>query len=222
MTTRTFTPSVVIIVGLLLFFSTTLSYGQRPTFREWWRQKKVKREYMATQIALLQVQLETLKKGYQIVSAGLNTVENIRSGDFNLHRDFFSSLKNVKPSIANSAKVVDIVAFQSALVRESARVRSFVRGNPNLSPAEIRYVTAVYSNLIRLTDANAGELISLIRNGEAQMSDDERIKRIDKVHREANDQLVFARSFSGQLRVLSAQRSRERDQIQSVSALSMI
>lgn len=210
------------IASILLLLSINLTQAQTPTFKEWFRQKKVKREYMAKQIALLQLQLEQLKKGYKIVSAGLTTIENIRNGDFNLSRDFFSSLKNVKPAISNSVKVIDIVAFQSALVREASRVRAFCKNNPNLSPTEIRYVTAVYTNLVKLTDANAAELLTLIRNGESQMTDDERIQRIDKVHSQASDQLVFARSFSSELRVLTTQRSKDRDQLKSYAQLAMI
>jgi hypothetical protein len=217
-----FIKSFVVLLSITFILSIDLARAQTPTFKEWFRQKKLTREYMAKQIALLQIQLEYVKKGYKVVSAGLTTLENIRNGDFNLHRDFFSSLKNVKPAIANSAKVIDIIAFQSALIKESSRVRSFCRNNPNLSATEIRYVTAIYTNLVKLTDSNASELLTLIRSGESQMTDDERIKRIDKVHREANDQLVFARSFASELRVLSVERSREHDGIQSYSKLALI
>lgn len=210
-----------LIIGILLL-SVTGSQAQKPTFKEWWRQKKTNREYLAKQIALLQLQLENLKKGYQIVSAGLTTIENIKNGDFNLHRDFFSSLKNVKPSIASSARVIDIIAFQTALIKEAGKVRSFCKGNKNLSATEIRYVTAVCTSLIKLSDANVSELFSLTASGQSQMSDDERIERIEKVHGEANDQLAFARAFNNELHVLSLQRAGEQDHVDRSERLNAV
>jgi hypothetical protein len=209
------------LLMIALLFS-SLSHAQSPTFREWWRQKKVNREYMAKQIALLQVQLEYVKKGVKIVQAGLNTYENIANGNFNLSRDFFSSLKNVKPAIANSAKVADILVFQTCLIKESSKVRSFCRNNPNLSATEIRYVLAIYTNLIKLSDMNAAELVSLTRSGDSEMSDDERIKRINKVHAQASEQLVFARLFSSELGVLSKQRAVDSRQVNSSQKLNAI
>lgn len=205
---------------ILLMSSATITQGQTPTFREWWRQKKVTREYMAKQIALLQVQLENIKKGYQIVSAGLNTIENIRNGDFNLSRDFFASLKNVKPSIARSAKVIDVLAFQSSLIKEAAKVKRFCKANPNLSPTEVRYITAIYTNLLKLSDANATELWYLVTPNESQMSDDERMQRIEKVHSEASEQLTFARNFSYELHVLNMARAKDKWEIDSGKKLN--
>lgn len=177
---------------------------------------------MARQIALLQVQLEYVKKGVKIIQAGLNTYENIANGNFNLSRDFFSSLKNVKPAIAGSAKVADIVVFQTCLIKEFSKVRSFCRNNPNLSATEIRYVLAIYTNLIKLSDMNAAELVSIIRSGDSEMSDDERIKRINKVHAQANEQLVFARLFSSELGALSKQRSSEARQVKTSQKLNAV
>lgn len=205
---------------LMVICCATTTYGQTPTFREWWRQKKVTREYMAKQIALLQVQLENIKKGYQIVSAGLNTIENIRNGDFNLSRDFFSSLKNVKPSIARSAKVIDVLAFQASIIREAATVKRFCKANPNLSATEIRYVTAIYTNLLKLSDANATELWYLVTPNQSQMSDDERMQRIEKVHSEASEQLTFARNFSNELHVLTTARAKDQWEINSSKKLN--
>jgi hypothetical protein len=207
-------------VALIIMMASSLSYSQTPTFREWWRQKKVTREYMAKQIALLQLQLENIREGYKIVSAGLTTIANIRNGDFNLHRDFFSALKNVKPSIANSAKVIDILAFQASLLKEASKVKRFCKTNANLSATEIRYVTAIYTNLVKLSDANASELLTLITANQVQMSDDERMQRIEKVHAEANQQLTFARNFGNELHVLTIQRSREQSNINGSKKLN--
>ena len=64
---------------------------------------QTQKKYMLQHIAALQVYIGYAKKGYNIASKGINTVRNIKNGDFNLHRDFFSSLKNINPAIMNAA-----------------------------------------------------------------------------------------------------------------------
>lgn len=191
--------------------------SQVPSFKETFRQKKTQREYMARQIALLQTYLEALKKGYKIVSNGLYTIENIKNGDFNLSRDFFSSLKNVNPHIASSARVADITAFQVALLKELKRVNSFARANKNFSPLEVRYIAEVYSNMLKLSDASVSELLQIVRPNKSEMKDDERINRLNQLHDDMKDKYAFSRSFANDIRLLAFERERESFQQQTLS-----
>ncbi len=77
----------VALVAVLLL-TNTFANGQ--TFGEWFRQKKTQIKYLLERIAQLQVQIELLKKGYKIVDNGLRTIHQIKDGEFNLHKDFFS------------------------------------------------------------------------------------------------------------------------------------
>lgn len=189
--------------------------AQTPKFKEWFKQKKTQREYLAKQIALLQVYLGYLKKGYDIASKGLNTIENIKNGDFNLHRDFFGSLKNVNPHIANSAKVADIIAFQVYIIQNIRRVNTFCKNNKQFTPDEIYYVTKVYRNMLYLSDVNISELLSIIRANETEMKDDERLKRINKLYDDILDKHAFVKSFDGDVRMIAREREREKRAIET-------
>ena len=178
-------------------------------FDEWFRQKKTQKKYLIQQIEALHVYLEYLKKGYQIVHNGLNTVENIKNGNFNLDRDFFSSLKNVNPSIRNMAKVADIIAFQVYIGRELGRVYNFCATNKHFTPEEIRYISKVHTNMLLLTDASVSELLTIIQSGKTQMTDDERIHRIDKIYNEMNDKCVFVRAFGNDTQIIGMERAKE-------------
>ena len=46
-----------------------------------------------------------LKKGYEIVDKGWNTVNDIKHGDFDLHNNYFTSLKQVNSSTGDYGKV---------------------------------------------------------------------------------------------------------------------
>lgn len=183
---------------------------------EWFRQKKTQRKYLVKQIALLQVYLGYLKKGYEIADKGLTTIHNIKNGDFNLHRDFFGSLKNVNPHIANSAKVADIIAFQVYVTRDMRNINNFCRNNNHFTPEEVRYVAAVYSNMLFLTDASISELLMIIRTNETEMKDDERLVRIDRLYEEMLDKHAFVQSFDNDVRMMAADRERQEREVESL------
>ncbi len=194
----------IIVTGILL---STTSPAQ--TWDEWFKQKKTQKKYLAKQIVLLRLYLGSLKKGYEIADKGLTTIHNIKNGDFNLHRDFFGSLKNVNPHIKNSAKVADIIAFQVYIIQNIKRVNNFCKNNEYFTPEEIRYVAAVYSNMLFLCDASISELLTIIRSNETEMKDDERLVRIDKLYDDMLDKHAFVQSFDSDVRLIARERERE-------------
>lgn len=183
------------------------------------RQKKTQRKYLVRQIALLRVYLDYLKDGYEIANKGLTAIHSIKNGDFNLHRNFFGSLKNVNPYIANSAKVADIIAFQMYVIRDLRNVNNFCKNNEHFTPEEIRHVTSVYSNMLFLTDASISELLMIIRSNRIesdnyQMKDDERMMRIDKLYEDMLDKYAFVQSFNSDVRLIAKEREREQRSIE--------
>jgi hypothetical protein len=186
------------------------------TWNEWFRQKKTQRKYLVKQIGLLRLYLGYLKKGYEIADKGLTTISNIKDGDFNLHRDFFGSLKGVNPHIRNSAKVADIIAFQVFIVRSIGEVNDFCRDNEYFTTEEIRYVAAVYTNMLVLMDSSVAELLMVIRSGESEMKDDERLQRIDALHSDLLDKHAFIKSFDADVRSIAREREREHNAIESI------
>lgn len=216
---RTFQRYMRIILMILLLQSAVSvlpSECSAQTFNEWFRQKKTQRRYLTKQIALLRVYLGYLKKGYEIADKGLTTIHNIKNGDFNLHRDFFGSLKNVNPHIANSAKVADIIAFQVYVIRDIRNINNFCKNNDHFTPEEIRYVAAVYSNMLFLTDASISELLMIIRSNQTEMKDDERLMRIDKLYDDMLDKHAFVQSFDNDVRLMAAEREREQREVESL------
>jgi hypothetical protein len=201
----------------ILFLFTLTSHAQ--TWNEWFKQKKTQRKYLIEQIAALKVYLGYAKEGYQIVQRGLYTIDNIQSGNFNLHRDFFSSLKNVNPAIAKSVKMADITMFQIGILRDVNQIRKQATSENKFTPQEILYLTKVCSNLLFLSDANIAELTSLITSGNLEMKDDERLLRINKIYNEMQDQFAFAHEFNASTQSLSAARKKTQHETEFFNAL---
>lgn len=201
-----------------IIFSITLtlscSFVNAQTFNEWFRQKKTQKKYLKEQIVALKVYLDKLKKGITIVHKGLNTISNIKDGNFNLDRDFFSSLKNVKPAIRNSAKVADILAFQVYVIRDMKEVYQFCEHNDNFTPEEIRYIAKVHQNLLLLCDASLSELLTIIHSGEAEMTDNERLIKINKIYDDMLDKHTFVQAFKNDTQALSLEREKEKRELE--------
>jgi hypothetical protein len=70
---------------------------------------------MLQQIAALQAYITVAEKGYSIAEQGLQTIGQIKNGEFNLHSAFVSSLKAVSPAVGNMAEVAEIIGWKSRL-----------------------------------------------------------------------------------------------------------
>ncbi len=205
-----------IIILLILLLPTaycmlpTCAHAQAPNWNEWFKQKKTQKKYLIDQVAALKVHLANLKKGYQIVQQGLYTIDNIKAGNFALHSDFFHSLNNVNPHIKNSARVADIIAYQMYIIRDFKQTNDRLKRDGNLTPEELFYLGYCYTNMMKSCELTLMELIDTITKDKEQMTDDQRIKEIDRLHDDMRDKYAFVRAFGNDNLSLSAMREKEK------------
>jgi hypothetical protein len=183
------------------------------TFDEWFNQKSTQKKYLLQQIAALQVYLGYAKKGYNIVTSGVNTIRNIKNGDFNLHRDFFNRLKNVNPAIRRYAKVADIIAYQVKIIKQTKITLQQIRETKQFTESELDYCKQVFDTLLDECIKTVEELILVTTSGELEMKDDERLKRIEGLYADVQDKYSFACSFSEDMGLLAVQRLGEQMEI---------
>lgn len=183
------------------------------TAGEWFNQSATQRKYLLQQIAALQVYLGYAKKGYTIVTSGVNTIRNIKNGDLNMHRDFFNRLKNVNPSICKYAKVADIIAYQVKIIKQTKITIQQIRETKQFTEAELGHCKQVFDNLLDECIKTVEELILVTTSGKLEMKDDERLKRIDGLYADVQDKYSFACSFSDDMGLLAVQRLGEQMEI---------
>ncbi len=202
---------------LFLLFSMVLTLGIgstcAQTFDEWFKQKKTQKRYLLQQIIQLKIFLGNLKKGYDIVDKGLSTISDIKNDSFTLDRDYFNSLKNVKPAIRNSAKVADIIALELDVIRDMKKVYDFSKKNENFKPEEIQYIAKVHDNMLFLCDASISELSKIIDDNKTEMTDDQRILKIDKIHEDTVDKYAFVETFGNEIYQLAKDRESEKHEV---------
>jgi DNA repair ATPase RecN len=164
-------------------------------------------------LAQLKQILSDLKKGYEIVSTGYNTIKNISEGNFNLHKNFLDRLLDVSPEVKNYRRVADIINYQLLIVKEYRNAFRRFRQDGNFSPEEIKYLGSVYANLFNQSLKNLSDLIAIITAGDLRMSDDERMKAIDEVFASVQDKLLFLRHFNNNTTILAIQRAKEKNDV---------
>ena len=203
---------------ILILISISL-LSQAQTFAEWFNQKSTQKKYLIQQIAMLQVYIGYLQKGYNIAKEGLTTIGNIKNGHFSLDKDFFASLQNVNPKVKQYSKVADIIAFNRKVVQLSDRTKKYASDSQLLKAGEKSYVNNVFDKLengcVDLTD----QLITIITSGKLEMSDDERIKQIDLIYEGMRQRYMFSNSFESDLKILCQQRSKEQLDVNAVNSL---
>lgn len=178
--------------------------GHAQNFAEWFSQKKTQLKYLADQIAAFQVYTGYLRKGYHIASEGLGTINNIKSIEFNLHNIFFRSLKTINPIIAKDGRIAAVVAMQVSIVQCYHKLVSGAPSYGRLSVSQMNYIYAVFSNLLDECTQDLSELIMLTSSGQYELSDAERIERIDRVYNSMLDKYVFTQSFATDVKIMGA------------------
>ena len=166
--------------------------------------------------------LTDMKKGYQILNGGYNVVKDLSKGNFSLHETFLDALMQISPTVRKYKRVGDIIHYQVLLVKEYKAAFNRFRNSGNFNPEEITYLEKVYSKLFKESIRNLDELNSVISANTLRMSDDERLAAIDKVYADMQDKLSFLRNFNNNTSVLGIQRTKERNDINSMRSIYKI
>ena len=163
--------------------------------------------------------LKDMKKGYEILNGGYNTIKDLSQGNFSLHETVLDALMQVSPTVRNYKRVGDIVHYQVLLVKEYKTAFTRFRNSGNFNADEITYLENVYAKLFKQSLGNLDELTSVISANKLRMSDDERLAAIDKVYADMQDKLLFLRSFNNNTSVLAIQRTKERNDVQAMRSI---
>lgn len=163
--------------------------------------------------------LNDLKKGYDILSNGYNTIRNISQGNFNLHQNFLDGLLQISPTVQKYERIADIFQYQLRIVKEYKAAFNQFKNDRNFTLDEIGYLGQVYSHLFNESIGNLDDLITVITAGKLRMSDDERLKAIDHVWSETEDQYAFLKDFNSSTAMLSMARKKEQQEVNVLKKL---
>ena len=166
--------------------------------------------------------LSDLKKAYQILYGGYNTIRNISEGNFTLHQGFLDGLFQISPAVKQYKKTGEIITLQVQLVKEYKNAYARFRYNNWFAKNEIDHIGMVYSRLFKQSVENLDALINVITANKLRMSDDERLSAIDQIFARMQEKTVFLRNFNSSTSVLGIQRSRDQNDVEAMRRLYKI
>ncbi|MCS4165201.1 TerB family tellurite resistance protein [Sphingobacterium sp. BIGb0116] len=158
--------------------------------------------------------LKQMKDGYKILNGGYNTVKDLSEGNFSLHKTFLDGLMEVSPTVKKYRKVNLIIEAQFALVKEYKSAFSRFKADGSFNTKELEHIEKVYGNLLKLSLRNLDELAGVITAGQMRMSDDERLKAIDRIYEDMEEKIQFLRHFNSETSILGLQRAKAKKDLQ--------
>lgn len=209
-------------ITLILLFSISIHKGRAQTFAEWTQQKKTQIKYLEQQIVGLQIYSTYLKKGYKIIGEGLGVISDLKNADFNLHNNYFNSLKRINPNVKKYFRIADIISIQLGIQNTCNKAVQTAKGNTWITGNEVTYIQDVYAKLLAESSEEINQLTAVMSPNNFIMKDDERILQIDKIYHDMLDNLSFAENFSNGIYVLGVQRLRESQDIKLSRLLNQI
>lgn len=153
--------------------------------------------------------LSDMKTGYQIYQQGYSSISQLSKGNFNLHSVYLNGLLSITPAVRNYGRVPEIISQQASLINEYKSAYNRFKGSGAFSAGELNYMGSVYSQLISQSLQNLDELTNVLTAGKLRMSDEERIKAINRIYLSSTDKLQFLRYFNRQGTLLNIQRSKD-------------
>jgi hypothetical protein len=200
------------ILALLVAFSLRLS-AQPFSFGDLFGQAgKLKKNYLA-QIAAYQVFESELKQGYQVIKHGLGGIRDINTAELNAHSSYYQSLEQVNHTVKNDPRVPEILQWQGEINE------SFSKTITGLTSDEQSYWADVKAGVFKACNTDLTDLQHLLQNGDLQMTDDERLRRLAKIHASMLDKYQFTQSFIASARLLVVQRAHEVNGTQTLRKL---
>ena len=200
---------------LLILFIVAGTVCQAQTFDEWFNQKKTQIKYLTQQIEALNIYRGYVEQGYQISKRGLGTITNWTKGEFNMHSGYYNSLKTVNPSLKDNAKTNAIVGYANAIPAQFDQVLAL----DGLDSDSRKYVLTVQAAVLKECDRDINELQLIMTSGKAEMTDDERFKRLDEVYSRMKDKYAFTLSYCDGVKTLVLQKAQYEQQIQTLRRL---
>lgn len=171
-------------------------------------------------LSQLKAILSQMKKGYQILTTGYNTVRDLSEGNFSLHKAFLDGLLKVSPTVRKYKRVTDIVIMQQKLIRQYRHAFAIFTEADVFNETELEYIEKVYGGLFDRSMKNLDELLMVITAGELRMNDAERLRSIDRIYDDMKDKTDFLNHFNKKTTLLGLQRQKELSGYRSLEQLN--
>ena len=177
------------------------------------------RKELILQIAALQVYIDYAKKGYSAVSKGLNFIGDARKEELNLHGDYFTSLLKINPKVKNYYKTAEIMSMQFKILKLCRKTVADLKTADLFHGSELDYIERSFERLLQNCSETLDQLLAITTEAELELKDDQRLERIDDLHKMMLKDYNFCLSFSSEARLLSISKAADKEDSKGLSEL---
>lgn len=149
----------------------------------------------------------------------LNEISEWAKKQKELYKNYYDELWKIKTALSYYKRIRQITENQISLVKEYKTSFSLFKRDKNFTPEELKFIGDVYSGILEESLKNVDLLLLAVKSFATQMSDAQRLELIETSGNNIDDNLVALRRFNSQNSVLSAQRRREKLEIEQMKKL---
>jgi hypothetical protein len=189
---------------------------------EWFRQAKTQKKYLLEQIAAYQTYLSYLNTGYNLVKDKNNLLGLLKGADLDQHRDKYERLKKASPAVRNNPKVQAILDLGEGIIPIAHKTIVQAAQAALLQPTEAAYIKKVFDRLLEQCQQVLEELSYLVTDGKVQLTDAQRLERINELYADMQVKYTFAYSFSREARILNLTRKRTTTEVNAQNDIHQI
>lgn len=191
-----------------LFLCASFQYAHAQFLGGIFNQNATERKYLMEQIAAIKVYLGYVKQGNDILHKGTSLIGDIKNGDLDLHKDHFAGLKKIKPALLRDGKVDAIRKMSLTMQEDRKTAMRNSEQSGKFRTEELSELKKIYVSLASEADRDLEELMLVITDGQLQMTDDERIVAINRLHERMQGKYGLQLKLSRNIRVVIQAREK--------------
>jgi hypothetical protein len=177
------------------------------------------RKELLLQIAALQVYIDYAKKGYSAVSKGLHFIGDAKRGELNLHGAYFTSFFKINPRVRNYYKAAEIVSMQFKIMNLYKKTCTDLKAVDLFHGSELDHIERSFERLLENCSDTLDQLLAVTTDSKLELKDDQRIQRIDALHKTMLEDYHFCISFSRDAKLLTLSKAADQKDAKNMDAL---
>lgn len=105
------------------------------------------------------------------------------------------------------------------LIKEHKSTFTAFKNSNVFTSSQIDYFSKVYKKLLDESVNDLTDLADVLTSGKTRMSDEERIRNIDRIHKSVEKKLFFLRQFNTQHTMLAIEKLKDQSEQETIKGL---
>ncbi|HVS95203.1 MAG TPA: hypothetical protein VHE54_01920 [Puia sp.] len=169
-------------------------------------------------LSSLKATLQDMYQGYQTLQQGYTRIRDIARDNFTLHQAFLDAMWLLSPAVRGDPRLEAIINTEYRVVQEYKAGMARVAGSAIFSPAELSYLSGVFSNILQQSTQAIEELTMITTDNELRMSDAQRLQAMDRIDAEVKDELGLLERLDNEVAIETVRRNKEANDIHTLKA----